>query len=179
MKNICGLALVLVFLLPTAGETSGWYDINGQPVPDTSYRKAVDGFGASLLLTDKAEDVFKRWETPSFVFEVPSIEKIKKGVAITPLIFFQGCKSDATGNCNIIANIKIWQPDGKLYGDLPRIEIWRNKPQPPAKKLGLGIQNVDIIIEPQDQLGKYRVDAEVIDLNKNVKVFLHSTFEVE
>jgi hypothetical protein len=177
MRRIPGLILVLIFLLPNTG-LAVWYDMKGQPVPDTSYRKAFDGFGASLLLTDKDEDVFKRWDSPSLVFEVPTTSTIEKGMAITPLIFFTGCKEDAKGNCNVVANYKIWQPDGNLYGELPQMEVWINKPAPPAKILGLSVQYVKIIIEPKDQRGQYIVDAEVIDLNKKVKLLLRSSFTV-
>ena len=176
MKNALCLALLLVCLLPNIG-LAGWNNMKGKPVPDASDRKATDGFGAVLVLTDKEEDVFKRWEIPSLVFDVTTTETIEKGKTITSLIFFSGCKEDAKGNCNVVANYKIWQPDGKLYCDLPGIEVWIDKPRPPDKILGLTIQYVKIRIEQKDQLGKYMVDAEVVDLNKNVKLLLHSSFE--
>jgi hypothetical protein len=177
MKRVFCLVLFLVCFLPIMGQ-SVWYDTKGHPVPDTPYRKAAEGFGASLLLTNKEENVFKRWDLPSVVFEVPTTETIERGMAITPLIFFSCCKQDAKGNCNVVANYKIWQPDGKLYGELPGTEVWVNKPGPPDKILGLTSQYIKIIIEPKDQLGKYTVDAEVIDLNKKVKLLLRSTFSV-
>lgn len=172
--------LLFLVLFPLLSNTclAGWHDMKGNPVPDTSYRKFIDGFGASLLLTDKDDDVIKRWDIPSLAFNVPTIDTIEKGVPITPLIFFAGCKKDAKGNCNVVASYKIWQPDGKLYGELPDMEVWRDKPAPLDKMLGLTVQYVKIIIEPKDPYGKYIVDAEVFDLNRKVKLLLQSSFTV-
>ena len=153
-----------------------WKDREGNFIPDTSYRKSSNNFGAVLLFTDKDEDVFKRWEIPSPGFEIPSTDKIEKGKIITALILFGGCARDAKGNCNVIANYRIWRPDGKLDGDIPKVDICVDKPAPPEKSLGLAAANIRIIIEPHEPGGKYTVDAEVIDLNKKVTLQLRSEF---
>lgn len=176
MRIVLCLALIIVCVFPNTG-LAGWYNMEGESVPDSLDRKSIDGFGAFLLLTDEEEDVFRRWNIPSLVFDVNKTETIEKGKTITSLIFFSGCEEDAKGNCSIVANYKIWQPDGKLYGDIPDTEVWMNKPRPPGKTLGLTVQYIKIRIEPNDQLGKYIVDAEVTDLNKKVKLSLRSSFK--
>jgi hypothetical protein len=169
---------IVPVIIDNRKQITGWHDMEGKALPDTSYRKFSDGFGAELLFTDQDEDVFKRWNIPSYVFEMPSTNKIEKGKIITALIIFSGCAKDAKGNCNVIANYKFWQPDGKLYGDIPKVEVWVDKPAPLYKSLGLSTGNIRIRIEPHEPIGKYTVDAEVIDLNKKVTLLLRSDFLV-
>lgn len=51
MRLMRTLPLSLLLLPLLAGAQSGWIDTQGQPIPNSSSRKAVQDLGASLLLT--------------------------------------------------------------------------------------------------------------------------------
>ena len=57
-------------------------------------------------------------------------------------------------------------------------ELWKNKPPIPEGNLGLAIDRVGMIADPEDRLGVYKVVCKVRDLVKKVEVELISKFEV-
>jgi hypothetical protein len=89
-------------------------------------------------------------------------------------IFFGGFAADAKGNCNLIANYKMWNPDGNLFHEMTNTRVWVNKPRPKEGSLELTDQYIKI--QPTS-FGKYTVEAEVVDLNQNVKLLLTYSFE--
>lgn len=151
--------------------------MQGNPIPDEPQIKSVGDFGAQLILTDKAEENLERWNTPSEIVKFSTTEIIKKGQSITALVVFSGCGVNEKGNCNLIGRYRIYQPDGKVYADLPYQEIWVDKPVPPNRTLGLSVSYFKVIIEPHEQLGRYMVQAEVVDRIKNISLDLETTFE--
>jgi len=59
--------------------------------------------------------------------------------------------------------ITLYQPDGTIYSKLPVMEVWSGKPVPPNRSLGLSVEYMRVIIEPDEPLGKYRIDTQIMD----------------
>ncbi len=154
-----------------------WIDMQGNPIPDTSYRKSIGHFGAHLILTDKERETFERWDTPSKVVDLDTTNKIRKNKLITALVIFSGCSVDKNGNCNLLVKFKVLQPDGSVYADLPPLEAWVGKPVPPRRSLGMSIGYIRVRIEPHEPSGMYTVLADVIDNNSNITLKLTNSFE--
>ena len=169
-------ALLLALLLLPSLACAGWVDRNGTPSPDAPDRKSCGDFGAWLVLTDKEEEAFTNWDTPSEGVHLPSTEEIERGKALSTLLIFAGCAVDNIGNCNLLVKYKILQPDGSVYADLPYQEAWIDKPVPPNKTLGLSVGYVKVIIENDEPLGKYTVHANVFDKNSQTQLSLTSHF---
>lgn len=164
--------LLLGSLLVSCSALAGWVDMEGHSLPDTEFRKAIGDFGAQLVLTDKEEETFTKWNTPSSVVNIATTKKINKGKFLTAAIIFFGCGADKSGNCELLVKFKILQPDGSTYADLPPQEAWVNKPAPPNKSLQMSVGYIRVRIEPNEPLGKYTITAEVIDkiLGKSLTV---------
>lgn len=176
MKNIFSLFFVVSLMLYHSSSAQ-WIDMQGNPIPDTSYRKAIGIFGAHLVLTDKEWETFKKWDTSSKVVDIDTTNKIKKNKFITALIIFSGCGVDKNGNCNLIVKFKVLQPDGSVYADILPQEAWVGKPAPPERTLGMSIGYIRVRIEPHEPSGMYTVLADVIDKNSNLTLKLSNSFE--
>ncbi len=175
MKEILAL-LLSAFLLLSPLANAGWVDKQGNPIPDSDNMKSVGDLIAQLVITDNEAQVLKNWGTPSQSVYFPTADKIERNKIITAFIVFGGCAVDANGNCDLRMQITVYQPDGKVYSKLPVMEVWSNKPVPPNKSLGLSVEYMRVIIEPGEQLGKYKIDAKVIDKISNKRMLLTSYF---
>lgn len=170
------IIVVAALIIPSLA-SGGWIDKQGNSLPDQSDRKSIGDFGAHLILTDKEVEALKNWETPSETVNIPISDTIKTGKPITAMVVFSGCGVDKVGNCNLVGNYKILQPDGKIYADIRDQEVWINKPVPPNRNLGLSVSYIRIVIKPHEQLGKYVVQAKVIDKVRNQTLQLETSFQ--
>ena len=168
-------SLVVLALLPAVA-LAGWINRQGESLPDSDSRKAVGDFGAELIFVRDENQLFKRWATPSETVDVKTIDTVKVGEAINAFVVFSGCKADTNGNCSVAMRFRVIQPDGKIYADTPPMEVWENKPAPRRKALQLSVQYLKVRIEPNDQLGRYVVYAQVRDNNTEKVLQLQSPF---
>ncbi|MGI0118262.1 hypothetical protein [Zooshikella sp. RANM57] len=166
--------LMLIICLPSF---AGWIDKEGNPVPDTESRKSIGEFGANLLLTDKENETFQRWNTTSVGVNLSTTDKIKRNDFISAFIIFSGCSVNKEGNCNLVVKFRVVQPDGSIYAELPTQEAWVNKPAP-GKFLQMSAGYIKIRIEDDEPLGVYQVFADITDQNSGNVISLSSKFEV-
>lgn len=153
-----------------------WVDKSGKAIPDSPSRKSSQNFIAQLILTDNEPQLFKNWDTHSKDVYIPTTTAIEQGKMLSAFIIFGGCATDTLGNCDLVVRYKIYQPDGKVYANLPPMEVWSGKPVPPRKNLGLSVGYLRVIIEPDEPLGEYKVDAKVTDRRGRDSVKLSTTF---
>jgi len=138
--------------------------------------KSVGNLIAQLVVTDKEAEALKNWGTPSQTVYFPTADTIERNKIITAFVVFAGCSVDAENNCNLVMQITIIQPDGAIYSKLPIAEVWSDKPAPRGKNLGLGVDYMRIIIEPDELLGKYKIIANIMDKISGDSLVLTSTF---
>ena len=79
---------------------------------------------------------------------------------------------------DVVADLTVLAPDGKVYGELKAVEVWQKKPAPHGKRLELGAQNLGILVQPNDPAGSYQVHAKVHDRIKGVVLELRRKFSV-
>ena len=175
MKEISAL-LLSAFILISPIAKAGWVDKQGNPIPDSSNMKSVGDLVAQLVITDNEAQVLKNWGTPSQSVYFPTADKIERNKIITAFIVFGGCSVDSSGNCDLRMQITVYQPDGKIYSQLPVMEVWSGKPVPPNRSLGLSVEYMRVLIEPGEQLGKYKIDTKVIDKISGNSMMLKSHF---
>jgi len=168
--------LIFTILLSSAVANAGWIDKQGNQIPNSESMKSAKNFIAQLVVTDNEAQALKNWGTPSESVHFPVANKIEKGKIITAFIVFGGCTTDTEGNCNLRMQMKVYKPNGSIYSNLPVMEVWSNKPVPPNRSLGLGVDYMRVIIEPHDPLGKYRIDTKIIDNNSKEEMILTSYF---
>lgn len=168
--------LLSAFILTSPIAKAGWVDKQGNPIPDSDNMKSVGDLIAQLVITDNEAQVLKNWGTPSQSVYFPTADKIEVNKIITVFVVFGGCAVDAKGNCDLRMQITVYQPDGKVYSKLPVMEVWSDKPVPPNRSLGLSVEYMRVIIEPGEQLGRYKIDTTVIDKISSNSMMLTSHF---
>ena len=149
MKCILSALIVAAIFWPRLG-LSEWLDFQGNPQPDTSFRKSKGNFDSWLVLTDDEAEALRQWNRPSPGVTFSSASQISRGEILTALILFRGCGGDNDDNCDVIVKFKIYQPDGALYADLHPMEVWIDKPAPPDGSLGLSVGYLRVLIEPRE-----------------------------
>lgn len=167
------LTLTLLFSVSAIAE---WIDKQGNVVPDSDNMKSVGKLIAQQIITDNEAKALKNWETPSETVYLPTTEQIERNKILTAFIVFAGCSVDAKGNCDLRMQITIYRPDGDIYANLPVMEVWSEKAPMPNNNLGLSVDYMRIIIEPNEQLGKYQIDTKVMDKISGDSMLLTSYF---
>ncbi len=155
------LITILLFTV-SIGFAQGWRDKQGNPIPDNSWSKSIDGFGAQMLSVD--EKAFLRsWNTPSESVGVTIVDKVHRGTEVIFPIIFAGCKKDMNGTCKLTGLYRVLKPDMSPYGNAPKdMTMFEGKPEA-GYKLNLASNYIKIIFDPDDKAGKYTVRAKVTD----------------
>jgi len=150
-----------IFLLLVVMPIGSWAEFmtpDGLTIADTEYRKSVENFGAQLVITNKEEISLENGSAPSEGIYLPTTYKIQKGQIITALIAFKGCTQNKNGNCDLTYKLKVLQPDGIVFADLPS-----DKPAPEENYFGLNVGFVRLVVKPSNQTGTYKFVADVQD----------------
>jgi hypothetical protein len=177
MKPHQYILAVLLVAGGIAGAADGvWHDERGRPVPDEESRKSVSGFGGWLLITPDP-DWQQKWETPSSTTPVFSTAKsVKVGGRVAILIFFVSPKPDARGAINIGCDILVRRGNGTLSIDSKDVDCASGPIGPNPYNVRLADQWLNMIAESGDPLGKWEVEVNVRDRNRNVSVPLKASF---
>ena len=86
-----------------------------------------------------------------------------RGRPILSILYFTGCVANAQGNCDLVGRITTTAPDGKPYDKGFDAKIWVDMPPPGKDMLQLSQDYLGLVIDPDDQLGKYVVKVEIQD----------------
>ena len=186
MKIVLSLLVILLFVAfagnsyaknTTQSSSSvteyGWQQ-DGKPIPDSDNIKSKNGFGAQLWIIND-ESFFDAWNKP----ETPRVPITKTAIRNKPvviIIFFINPGLDQESKANVVADITIKSPDGKVYGNFNDIEIWQRIYSAPRNAIQLAIGNLDVKIEEGEQLGIYKVEAKIKDKIKNITLELKTDF---
>jgi len=106
-------------------------------------------------------------------------ESAIRGKPCVAFIVFSGCGADKQGLADVVADISMLTPDGKVLGEKKAVEICQKRPAPPDKQQQLGVGNLGMVIEPNDPAGTYEIHAKVSDRVKGVVLELKTKFSVD
>jgi hypothetical protein len=143
--------------------------------------KSKDGFRAQLWLVPDSEAFFKEMQTPEAPALLPAA-KTRRGKPIETTVLFQNPLVGKDGKMDVTYDIQVWRPDGSLYGRVPGLDGVDDDERglrlaPEALQLGDGF--IQIVIEPGDPGGTYRVRATVNDNNRGVSLELEEQFVID
>ncbi|MDF1659516.1 MAG: hypothetical protein P1U58_18005 [Verrucomicrobiales bacterium] len=175
MKKYILLCLALILPNTSFGQ---WIDKDGKTLPNCEWRKSKQNFSSMLLLSSKPKEFLKSWDKPVDAVPIHTTDETTKDKPITIFILFLESSANAAGLCNSVVDYTITKPDGNVYARIKDAELWKNKKPMQKGKLGLGVDYLEIKIEPKDPLGVYTVRATVKDLNANITLDLKRTFMV-
>ena len=177
MKFLLSLLLVFVSVSIASASTEdsmGWRQ-DGHPIANTDVRKAVDGFGASVIITPDA-DWESKWNTPAETTpKFTTVEKLKIGERATILIFFANPQLDAAGSVNVTCDVKITRPNNQIT-DNHGLKGFTGKLRGPVTNTYLTESVISFVGEPTDPLGEWVVDVTVHDHNRHISIPLRSKF---
>ncbi len=167
--------ILFLILLSLGTPADAWIDREGNALENTADRKSVGNFGVWLLLIDDEEKFYKEWKIPG-TLNVKTVTRIKKNFPITALIIFSGCASDPNGNCHVLVDIHITQPNGKSYGKMVNQPLWIGRPNPKKGTLQIGESFIRARIESHEPTGIYGIRAVIRDKNSGTTIDLETTF---
>ena len=166
------ITLILIFLGTPA---NAWIDGEGNTLENTADRKSIGNFGVWLLLIDNEEKFHQEWKIPGKL-NVEPVKKIKMNSSLTALIIFSGCAADPNGNCHVLVDFHITQPNGKSYGKMVNQPLWIDRPNPKKGTLQIGESFIRARIEPHEPTGIYGIRAAIRDKNSGTTIDLETTF---
>jgi len=148
---------------------------------DAPQKNAIAGpFEIYLVVTEHGNELFSSWDRPTGKpFSAVPVKIAPRGKFLSAIVLFKGCKADGSGNCNAELDIVAYDPKGKVYGEMPRVELWQRKPAPDPGHTQLSRSYMGIVIEPKDPPGTYRVTAVARDLNAKSEAKSEAKFEVK
>ncbi len=140
----------------------------------------VQPFEVNLTVTEKGNELFNSWDRPTGKpFNVEPVKVASRGKFLSAVVLFKGCKPDASGNCNATMDIVAYDPKGKIYGQMPAVELWQQKPAPDAGFSQLSRGYMGLVIEPKDPAGTYRITVRARDLIGKTEAKSEARFEVK
>jgi len=151
----------------------GWWQ-NDKPISDTDNIKSMNGFGVQMWLINDASffDDWNKPKTPNLTFTETALRN--KKVFIIFLFINPGL--DNASNANVVADVLIKDPAGKVYGKFNDIEIWQRAYDTPRNCIQRGVAHLGLVIEDGERLGTYKIEAEVKDRIKNISLKLKTEF---
>ena len=121
-----------------------------------------------IATTDSAR--FKAaWEQRKDNVTLPTSGSTLRNHQIDTYIIFTGCKVDVRGNCNVVNDFEVYDPDGAVYSKHSAMPQWQGPPAP-DDKIMLGVSGMGLIVENGEKLGIYRIRTFTTDKNANVTV---------
>jgi len=104
-----------------------------------------------------------------------------KTVANQPLftfLIFRGCKADAKGNCDVVADYVIHRPDGTTNEENKNFVVWNKTAPTDPKKPYLGDGALGYGVDDEGPFGDYRVIATITDRVAGITLTTEQTLTI-
>jgi hypothetical protein len=119
-------------------------------------------FAATLFVTDKDVHTPIQW-----------MRRTEKSVGIVKLT---GCTEDTAGQCDIVGDIQIFNPKGKLEVEMKDVELWKKKSPLPGELVVGAVFGISLA--PNDPIGLYKIKATVRDRVNGQMIELNTTLNI-
>ncbi len=123
----------------------------------------VGNFAAVQLTSDDPDRLEREWNVPTLGAEITTSTYTVPNKPLFTFIVFRGCTVNATGDCDLTADLAIFGPDGKLEQEKKGIEIWRGKAPDSASSLFLSQGAIGFGTDDKGPFGEHRVVIKVTD----------------
>ena len=135
-----------------------------------------DGFGVMQVAAADAAAFIAAWKIGD-----GAKNETTRTVADKPLftlLIFRGCKADADGKCNIVADFAINRPDGTVNEDNKGVVVWDKAAPTDPKKPMIGDGALGYGVDSEGPFGDYRVVATVTDKVAGTSVTTEQTLTI-
>jgi hypothetical protein len=135
-----------------------------------------DGFGVMQVAASDAAAFIAAWKIGD-----GAKNETTRTVADKPLftlLIFRGCKADADGKCDIVADFAINRPDGTVNEDNKGVVVWNKAAPTDPKKPMIGDGALGYGVDSEGPFGDYRVVATVTDKVAGTSVTTEQTLNI-
>ena len=179
-RIVIALFFMLSVLVGSAGAAKqpGWTDEAGQLLPNTEFRKSIDGFGGWLFITDEAQ---WRHEWHKQTGEIPRFTESRRlglGEKLTILTFFTNPRVDDNGNIDVRCDVRLSRPDGTISLDQENIVCAQGRLQGDPDHVFLTQMSIEFVAELTDPSGMWTIDLLLQDRLGSIAIALSSSFEL-
>lgn len=96
---------------------------------------------------------------------LPTATRIERNQRLTQAILYVNGTPDDAGECHLAAKVTITASDGSAYGDPISFDALKGPATLARNVIGLTHAGIGLTIEDGEQLGRYRVELAVTDVN--------------
>lgn len=135
------------------------------PAPERDNVEAAAGDLRIIhLWTAEPEAFMEAWMGPTPP-TLPTTTRAIRNQRLTQAILFANCTPDDAGECHLAAKVTITAPDGSAYGDPISFDALKGPATHARNVIGLTHAGIGLTIEDGEQLGRYRIELAVTDVN--------------
>ena len=177
MKNTL-IFLLITLALNAHAETGGWVTRDGKPVPNSDAMKSINGFGGSLVVTPDS-DWEAKWNTsPETIPHFSEAKNVTYGEQLTILAFYINPKTNASGELDVLCDIKITRPDGSSSANAKAVQCAAGKLQGNPRNVRLASAVIKFVGEEGDPPGKWIVEVTLTDKVRGTAIPLKTHFNL-
>lgn len=179
MKNFGGMLFILMAALSAGAQqikddNAGRWRVDGRIEKDRPDAKAVNGFGALLVVLNNPAEFIKEWMKPEQP-NVYSAKTAKPGEPLGIMVLFAGCRPGSGGLCNTEVDYTIYAPDGKIFFEQKALPLWKDL-APPKPNTQLGRSMLKFEMRTTNSTGDYKIKAKIYDKNADLSFELETQF---
>jgi hypothetical protein len=176
MKHSRLVFLFGIIAVVALAEDRFWRDEQGNFVPGTQARNAVEGFGGWLVVTSDS-DWQSKWETsPDTVPRFTEAKTVARGKTICILTFFANPKLTEGGAADVTCDIDVVRPDGTSSVHQVDAVCFRGALRGPPTNVYLSAPILNFVGESNDPAGKWSVRVTLKDNVRHVSLPLKTSF---
>ncbi|WP_162314028.1 hypothetical protein [Pseudoxanthomonas yeongjuensis] len=156
----------------TPAFAQGWHDRQGNPIPDTSSTKSVEGFAGMLMVTPDA-DWQEKWNTPREVIpHFNEASEVRVGGKLQILIFFSNPQLDAGRLADVTCDLEVIRPDGSKGVNEQDVECYQGPISGEAASLYMARPSLQFVAEVGDLPGVWTMRVTLRDNHRGVGMIL-------
>jgi hypothetical protein len=175
--SIPGLLLFLL-AVPAMGDDLFWKDGQGNRLPDTAFRKSVNGVGGWLLVTPD-DDWEAKWNTsPDTVPHFTEAHTVMVGKRLRILTFI-GNPMQSSDGARITCDFSVQKPDGTYSTQKQDLECLTGTLSGTQSTIYLSRLIVGFVGETADPFGKWIIRVTIKDLVKHAIIPLETSFVLQ
>ena len=170
--------MLIAFSLAAHAETGGWVTRDGKPVPNSDAIKSINGFGGWLVVTPDS-NWEEKWNTsPETIPNFSEAKDVSYGEKLTILTFYINPKTNASGELDVLCDIKVTRPDGSSSASAKGVQCATGKVQGNPRNVRLTSVVVKYIGEEGDPPGKWVVEVMLTDKVRGTAIPLKTHFNL-
>jgi len=154
-------------------------DLDGRPLPETPSRRALNGFGAMLIVTTDT-DWREKWATPPET--APRFNEahvLERGQRAFAVIVLNGPRRGPDGVAHVECDVRVTRPDEVMTLDEKNATCWHGPTEGPEGSIYLSPVSVAFVGEPDDPAGEWIVQVTLDDVVGGTILPLRTSFTLK